>query len=153
MIFMDKDKEKLISIIPKVQAQLNLVGLKIHPKKIYLQHYTKGVLFLGHFIKPYRGYISNRTKANFYDAIKKVNTMILASFKVEWNIMKDIRTILNSFLGTLSHAKCYHLITKALQKLNSKFYYFFGFTKNYSKTYIKIEYWQWHYTQTSLFTK
>ena len=153
MIFMDKDKEKLISIIPKVQAQLNLVGLKIHPKKIYLQHYTKGVLFLGHFIKPYRGYISNRTKANFYDAIKKVNTMILASFKVEWNIMKDIRTILNSFLGTLSHAKCYHLITKALQKLNSKFYYFFGFTKNYSKTYIKIEYWQWHYTQTSLFIK
>ena len=153
MIFVANNKAFLTSIIPKIQTQLNLVGLKIHPKKKYLQHYTKGVLFLGHFIKPYRAYISNRTKANFYNAIEKVNTMILVNLRIEWTIMKDIRAILNSYLGTLSHAKCYHLITKAFQKLNSKFYYFFGFTKNYSKTYIKTEYWQWHYTQTFLFTK
>ena len=153
MIFVANNKAFLTSIIPKIQTQLNLVGLKIHPKKIYLQHYIKGVLFLGHFIKPYRAYISNRTKANFYNAIEKVNTMILVNLRIEWAVMKDIRAILNSYLGTLSHAKCYHLITKAFQKLNSKFYYFFGFTKNYSKTYIKIEYWQWHYTQTFLFTK
>ena len=61
-------------------------------------------------------------------------------------IMKQIRAVLNSYLGTLSHAKTYNLIVKALQQLNSKFHYFFGFTKNYSKSYIKTEYWQWHYS-------
>lgn len=153
MIFVHHNKAALVNIIPKIQTQLDFVGLKIHPKKIYLQHYTKGVLFLGQYIKPYRSYISNRTKANFYSAIRTINVLVTASFKISWVTMKKIRTLLNSYLGTLSHAKCYHLITKALQNLNSKFYYFFGFTKNYSKTYIKTDYWQWHYTQIFLSTK
>lgn len=148
MIFVHQNKEMLKKCIPEVQKELDTIGLTIHPKKIYLQPYTKGVLFLGHYIKPYRRYISNRTKANFYKAIQKVNTLLLQSFKIEWNTMKKIRALLNSYLGTLSHAKTYNLIAKAIQKLVSKFDYFFGFTKNYSKTYIKTEYWQWHYTLT-----
>jgi hypothetical protein len=118
-----------------------------------LQHYSKGVLFLGHYIKPYRAYISNRTKANFYKAIHTVNYLITVNFQIKWATMTEVRALLNSYLGTLSHAKCYNLIAKALQNLNSKFHYFFGFTKNYSKTYIKQDYWLWHYTQTCLFTK
>lgn len=146
MIFVHQDKTVLRNSIPLLQKELDKVGLTIHPKKIYLQHYTKGVLFLGHYIKPYRNYISNRTKGNFYQAINTVNAMLLSSFKIEWIVMKKIRTLLNSYLGTLSHAKTYNLITKAVQQLNSKFYYFFGFTKNYSKIYIKKQYWQWHYS-------
>lgn len=148
MVFIHNNKNVLKNSIPIIQKQLDKVGLTIHPKKIYLQHYTKGVLFLGHYIKPYRNYINNRTKNNFYNAIKHINTMLLASFKIEWEVMKKIRAILNSYLGTLSHAKTYNLIHKAIQQLHSKFFYFFGFIKNYSKTYIKKYYWQWHYTLT-----
>ncbi|MEN8884891.1 MAG: hypothetical protein ABF246_00725, partial [Winogradskyella sp.] len=93
-----------------------------------------------------RSYISNRTKNNFYNAIKEINSLVAASFKIEWITMKQIRAVLNSYLGTLSHAKTHNLIIKALQQLNSKFHYFFGFTKNYSKTYIRTDYWQWHYS-------
>jgi hypothetical protein len=146
MVFVHKDKNVLKNTIPIIQGKLDSVGLTIHPKKIYLQHYSKGVLFLGHYIKPYRSYISNRTKANFYKAIQTVNTLVLQSFKIEWATMQQIRAVLNSYLGTLSHVKTYNLIVKALQQLNSKFHYFFGFTKNYSKTYIKIDYGQWHYS-------
>lgn len=146
MVFVHQDKNVLKNSIPHIQKELDKVGLTIHPKKKYLQHYTKGVLFLGHYIKPYRHYISNRTKANFYKAIQKVNTLVLQSFKIEWATMQQIRALLNSYLGILSHAKTYNLIAKATKRLCAKFHYFFGFTITYSKTYIKKYYWQWHYT-------
>jgi hypothetical protein len=146
MVFVHQDKNVLKNNIPYIQNELDKVGLTIHPKKIYLQHNTKGVLFLGHYIKPYRHYISNRTKANFYKAIQKVNILVLQSFKIEWATMQQIRVLLNSYLGTLNHAKAYNLIAKATKRLCSKFHYFFGFTKTYSKTYIKTDYWQWHYS-------
>jgi len=47
--------------------------LELHPNKIYLQHFSKGVKFLGAVIKPYRIYIASRTKGNFYKAIEKQN--------------------------------------------------------------------------------
>ncbi len=47
--------------------------LNLHKKKIYLQHHSRGVKFLGAFVKPYRSYILNRTKGNFYHRIEKWN--------------------------------------------------------------------------------
>lgn len=148
MIFVHQNKNTLLTAIPLLQKQLNKIHLTLHPKKVYLQQYDKGVLFLGHYIKPYRNYIGNRTKANFYRVIIRINNMLLQTYKIKWSVMKKIRGILNSFLGTLSHANTYFLIKKTVKKLDPKFYLFFGFTKNYSKAYIKKEYWQWHYTLT-----
>jgi hypothetical protein len=48
----------------------------MHLKKIYLQHYTKGVKFLGTVIKPNRIYIANQTKGNFYESIEKQNLIV-----------------------------------------------------------------------------
>jgi RNA-directed DNA polymerase len=45
----------------------------LHPDKIYLQRYSKGVKYLGAVIKPHKNYIANRTKGNFYNAIEKQN--------------------------------------------------------------------------------
>ncbi|MBI5218133.1 MAG: hypothetical protein HY958_04305 [Bacteroidia bacterium] len=47
--------------------------LELHPNKIYLQHFTKGVKFLGAVIKPFRIYIADRTKGNFYKEIEVQN--------------------------------------------------------------------------------
>ena len=44
--------------------------------KIYLQHYTKCVTFLGTVIKLNRVYIANRTKGNFYNAKQKQNSCV-----------------------------------------------------------------------------
>jgi RNA-directed DNA polymerase len=43
--------------------------LTLHPKKIVLQHYTKGVNFFGATLKPHRLYVSNCTKLNFKKCI------------------------------------------------------------------------------------
>lgn len=60
MIFVHENKNILNNCIPALQKHLYKINLVLHPKKIYLQPYNRGVLFLGHYIKPYRSYISNR---------------------------------------------------------------------------------------------
>ena len=49
--------------------------LTLHPRKIYLQHFSKGVKFIGSVIKPGRNYIGNRTKGNFFQKIQEYNHM------------------------------------------------------------------------------
>ena len=76
-IIVHKNKEFLKSIIPKIQDYLQInLWLTLHPKKIYLQHYTHGVPYLWSFIKPYRIYTWKRTKWNFYQKIQILNQNI-----------------------------------------------------------------------------
>jgi len=76
-VLIHPDKEYLKSLIPKISNFLHSnLQLTLHPNKIYLQHYTKGVQFLGAKIKPYRIYIGNRTKGSFYDTIQEHNKIV-----------------------------------------------------------------------------
>ena len=66
-VIVHPDKEYLKSLIPLIKEYLQSeLSLELHPKKIYLQHYARGVDFLGTVIKPHRIYIRNRMKGNFY---------------------------------------------------------------------------------------
>ena len=77
IVIVHKDKEHLKSAIPLLKEYLrNDVSLAIHPRKIYLQHFQKGVCFLGTVIKPWRIYIQNRIKGNFYAKIRFWNDLI-----------------------------------------------------------------------------
>ena len=59
---MHKDRHFLRRLIPVIETYLKEnLALQLHPKKIFLQHHSKGVNFLGATIKPHRRYISNRT--------------------------------------------------------------------------------------------
>jgi len=76
-VIVHPNKEYLKSIIPLLSDYLQShLSLKLHPKKIYLQHYTKGVKFLGVVLKPYRIYIGNQTKGTFYKKIQFWNNYI-----------------------------------------------------------------------------
>ncbi|WP_066042391.1 RNA-directed DNA polymerase [Bathymodiolus septemdierum thioautotrophic gill symbiont] len=145
MLFVHEDKAYLKAIISKIQAQIKPIGLKLHPKKIYLQPYQHGVLFLGQYIKPYRNYVSNRVKASFYQTLRKVNELLVESERIEWVIIKSIQSKLNAYLGILKHASSYQLIKKATAILIKRFYCFFAFAKNYTKVTINKGFWQWHY--------
>lgn len=70
-ILVHPDREYLKWMLDKMRTYLlEELQLELHPNKIYLQHFSKGVSFLGTVIKPHRIYIANRTKNNFYNAIK-----------------------------------------------------------------------------------
>lgn len=58
----DCDKERLLAAMPLIREHLwQTAGVRVNPKKYYLQHYKKGVKFLGMVIKGDRRYVANRT--------------------------------------------------------------------------------------------
>lgn len=83
----------------------------MHPKKIYLQHYTKGVQFLGVVIKPNRIYVARRTKSSFYKAIQKQNAVV-QNKKPDKEQQAAFLSSLNSYLGIMRHYKTHRLRKK-----------------------------------------
>ncbi len=115
-IIVHLDKEFLKSLIPILSNFLFFnLQLTLHPKKIYLQHYTKGVKFLGTVIKPNRIYIANRTKGNFYNSIQKHNKVVEIAKPTKTEIGSFLGSM-NSYLGIMKHYKTYKLRKRILVK-------------------------------------
>lgn len=96
------NKQFLLHLINEISVYLQeKLKLRLHPDKIYLQHYSKGVKYLGAMIKPNRIYISNRTKGNFYHAIQKQNAVVRHG-KPNQNEKDAFLCTMNSYLGILN---------------------------------------------------
>jgi len=108
-VIVHKNKDYLNNLIPKLSDFLQTeLQSTIHPKKIYLQHYSKGVKFLGTVILPNRIYIANRTKGNFYNAIEKQN-QIVRDHKPTKEDQQAFQSSMNSYLGIMRHYKTHKL--------------------------------------------
>jgi len=153
MVFIHHSREYLRSIIGKAGKELASGGLEVHPGKIYLQHYTKGVLFLGHFIKPHRRYISRRTKESFFQAIAEINNLLDTETRIGEQVINRIQTKMNSYLGILNHTNSYRLIIRARKRLCPQFFFFFSFNAAHTKVIMNIRNLLWHYTQPCLSIK
>ena len=114
IVIVHPDSQFLKSIILPISDFLEeYVKLQLHPKKMYLQSYKNGVSFLGAFLKPYRIYIRNRVKGNFYINLKKY---ILRSQIWELDHLKNKKMIasVNSYLGLMSLFQTFKLRRKML---------------------------------------
>jgi len=119
-VIIHPDKEYLKSIIPIIREYLySNLRLVLHPKKIYFQHYSKGLLYLGAVIKPNRIYIGNRTKGNFYQAIKIINK-IADQYKPDKSEIKSFQSSINSYLGIMKHYKTFIIRKKMLYNILSE---------------------------------
>jgi len=144
MVIVHRDKEYLKSIIPTIRQYLkDELLLELHPKKIYLQHINNGVLFLGAFIKPYRIYIRNSVKGNFYKKIQEFNGILKKNGTdiedIDKNNKKAVACI-NSYLGMISHYKSYKLRKKMiLECVSSDLKNFIHIDEKFNKIGIKRE--------------
>lgn len=103
VVFSD-DKKELIELLPKIDAFLKQhLHLAIHPKKMILQHVSKGADFLGYFVRP---------------------TYTLARRKVVSRLKKKIwqggasMPVLNSYLGHFIHANSFGLRKSICEKVS-----------------------------------
>jgi hypothetical protein len=139
-IIVHKNKELLKWLIPKINSYLdNELKLELHPKKIYLQHYTKWVLFLWVFIKPFRTYIRKRSVWYFYEKIQALNKKLVNNnFKLENILKQDFLSIINSYLWFLKHHKSYKKRKHLLDlKVNAIFWESFWISEWYNKVVLK----------------
>ena len=122
-VIVHPNKDYLKSLIPQLSDfLLSNLQLTLHPRKIYLQHYIKGVKFLGTVIKPNRIYIANRTKGNFYNAIEKQNK-IIQDHKPTKKDKAAFLSSMNSYLGIMKHYKSYNLRKRMIFKRLSGYWF------------------------------
>lgn len=108
-VIVHENKKYLKKLILKLSVFLQSeLQATIHPKKIYLQHFSKGVKFIGTVILPNRIYIANRTRGNFYNAIEKQN-QIARNHKPTKDEQQVFQSSMNSYLGIMNHYKTYKL--------------------------------------------
>lgn len=84
------------------------LALTLHPNKIYLQPFSRGVKFLGAVIKPHRIYIARRTIGNFYAAIERQN-LVARDHKPSLDERHQFISSMNSYLGIMKHYRTYRL--------------------------------------------
>jgi hypothetical protein len=115
-VIIHSNKEFLKALIPTLSKFLfSTLQLTLHPNKIYIQHYSKGVKFLGTIVKPNRVYIANRTKGNFHQALIRFNEQIKIKAISEIELNSFVSTV-NSYLGIMKHYKTHRLRSSMLQK-------------------------------------
>lgn len=108
-----EEGKRIISEIKEfLSTQLHVT---LHPNKIYLQHYTKGTKFVGAMIKPYRTYISNRTRGQFISTMLNYNRKATTHKKCI-AMVADVRASINSYLGLMCYYKSYNVRRKICEK-------------------------------------
>lgn len=129
LLFVHQNKDYLKSIIPKIKEYLCWeLALEIHEKKVYLQHFTKGVCFLGVIIRPYCIYIGKRTKIGLYQ--------VLHYRRKNLSKQKFLTTI-NSYLGMMLHYNTFKLRRKILSQNLVGNLVDIGVSDDFSKVYAK----------------
>ena len=136
-----KDKQVLLSAVPKIRAKLAELGLSLNPKKFYFQHYTKGVEFTGAVAKPYRTYCCNRVLTNFIAAVRKLNR----SKNID-DVTHAVCSI-NSYLGLLRQSNEYAQRLKILKMIEPRVFKWIYIKGHYEVLCIKNQYKRNYMTQ------
>ncbi len=126
----------------KIQQYLKeKLGLTLHPRKIVLQHYSKGCAFTGAFIKPGRIYPTKRFKNSFYQKINEINLWWQAQSNQQPHaeLIEKTLSCINSYLGLLKHYQCWRMRLKAWNMLDSKVHDTFRINQELTKITVRRE--------------
>lgn len=121
-VLIHQDKDFLLESHRRIKSYLKSnLKLNLHPHKFYLQHYSKGVKFIGAVIKPHRIYIGTRTKTNLYKKLWKEIPVLAQSMENALNGLMHFVSSVNSYLGFMRHYQTYFLRNHILDKIDQTF--------------------------------
>lgn len=101
-VVVSERKRDILNAIPSMRRELARLHVTLHPKKIYVQHYSKGVKFTGAVVKPGRCYIHNRAVRNFRKMISEYGSNEIRADTAERFVCRA-----NSYLGILGQFDTY----------------------------------------------
>ena len=108
--FVVRDKASFLTAMPYIRNYFAAErGLTMHPRKFYLQHYSKGIKFLGAVIKYNRIYTNNQTVARCFGKIHYYNEACRHSSRRKARNVERLTTILNSYLGLMRHFDTFNI--------------------------------------------
>lgn len=121
-VSVDESREKLLESKKVVDRKHRERGLMTHPKKTYLQHYTKGVLFGGAMILPGRIYLSNRTIGNCFRRLAAFNYRAQNEPGYVESHAEEFATTMNSYLGLMRHFSEWNTAHRVIREIASEWY-------------------------------
>lgn len=133
IVMIHQNKEMLLLMRLRLEQKMKQLGLRMHPKKHYLQHYSKGVSFIGGHIMPGRIYVSKRSVGFAFDAIANWNQIALTNpDKMEENVERFV-SVVNSYLGHFCHYKAYNLRRKLVSCIDESWWQMIEVTGDFCK--------------------
>lgn len=135
------DKDKWLADRRRLAEMVKCKGLTLHPDKVYLQHYSKGVEMLGVKIRFNRLLPSDRITHNFRWKLEIATRR--AAMSRQWKLANTEHTMqtVNSYLGLLRWFNAYRLRRDILETFkNGAYGDFFDFANDYTKITIKTPY-------------
>lgn len=140
MVLVHASKEHLLTVKGKIAKWLSAHGLSLHPRKVYLQHYTKGVLFIGSMIMPGRKYLGNRTVGYCFNAIDRFNRLAASSPDYVLSHGEEFVSTINSYLGMMRHFSSYKIRRKIMQRVGKEWWKVVYFEGPIAKAVLKNRY-------------
>ena len=122
MVLVHPSKSHLLAVRQRIMDWLDGRGLRLHPKKMYLQHYAKGVMFVGGMIKPGRKYISHRTRGRLFAKMHHYNQLLAAPEPPTHMQIVDMVATMNSYLGMMCHYNELCLFRHVLMHISPSWY-------------------------------
>ncbi len=122
MVLIHPSKQHLLEVKAKIEAWLSAHGLALHPKKTYMQHYGKGVLFIGGMILPGRKYMSRRTVGFMHKALEACRRLVGDSPDPPMEVKERVRASMNSYFGMLQHYDALRLTNSVIRSLPKEWF-------------------------------
>lgn len=122
MALVHPSPQHLLWVRHSIISYLSDLNLKLHPKKMYLQHYSKGVMFVGGMIKPGRKYISNRTVARLFAKVHYYNQLMARPEPLTAAEVESMVASMNSYLGMMRHYNSDRLFRRMLHRIGPQWY-------------------------------
>ena len=129
------DKKAILAELPKIRKFLRGLNITLHPKKWYLQHWTKGCKFLGGVSKRGRLYAGNRTVHNAFLAIGEINDAPDLEDAAE-----SVSQRLNSYLGYFGQFSSYAIRRMLVNEINGNWFRYIYITNQAKKVVLRKRY-------------
>ena len=129
MVLIDRSKEMLLAVRQKIDNWLQQRGHRLHPRKVYLQHFRKGVLFVGGMIR--QGYVlmGHRSIGFAHEYIRQQN--LFAEFSktaLTREQTSHFVASMNSYLGMTQQFCAFNVSHEMISRLSSPWYRYVYFS-------------------------
>ena len=133
MVLISDSKQRLLDAVPMIREYMQqTAGVTLHPDKFYLQHYSKGVKFIGAVTKQGRTYISNRTVNNAFATVRRFNRD-----KCSKACAADLVASVNSYLGIMRHHATFNIRKRLVKAIAPAWHKYIVVDKDYRKINIR----------------
>ena len=124
------NKDAALLLLPIFREKYKELGIEMHKKKFYCQHYTKGLEFIGSHIKLDRVYLNNRIIKR---AEQKIDAMNSWNEKRKYYNIENFIAIINCYLGMCKRRNAYAISRNLIDRVDASWLKFVAFDLEHMK--------------------